>query len=97
MKYLSLGSVLSKKEIALAQNFILEAQAEGESAAARITAEIIEPALERINKKTGQENDARYLGYAIEFALRAAMVRSATQRANVDAEGFKCEDPTICE
>lgn len=85
MKYLSLGSVLTKKEIAQAQNYILEASAEGESAegesaAARISAEIIEPALERINKKTGQENDARYLGYAIEFALRAAMARSYAER-----------------
>lgn len=80
MKYLSLGSVLTKKEIAQAQNYILEAQAEGESAAMRITAEIIEPALERINKKTGQANDARYLGYAIEFALRAAMARSYAER-----------------
>ncbi len=80
MKHLSLGSVLTKKEIAQAQNYILEASAEGESAAARISAEIIEPALERINKKTGQENDARYLGYAIEFALRAAMARSYAER-----------------
>ena len=29
---------------------------------------IIEPALPRINRATGQENDAGYLAYALEFA-----------------------------
>src|SRR6266550_3272941 len=100
MKTLTLGNILTKSEIEQAQRFILEAQADKESASARIAAEIVEPALERINKKTGQANDARYLGYAIEFALLAGMQESARRRAqeeNIDAEGFKCEDPTVCE
>jgi hypothetical protein len=35
----------------------------------RVVKQIVEPALPRINKVTGQENDARYWGYALEFAL----------------------------
>jgi hypothetical protein len=71
MKTQTLGSILTPHELTLAQNIFLEASSENESAAARITAEIVEPNIERINKATGQENDPRYLGYAIEFALRA--------------------------
>ena len=35
----------------------------------RVVEQIVEPALPRINKVTGQENDARYWGYALEYAL----------------------------
>ena len=35
----------------------------------RVVAQIVEPALPRINEVTGQENDARYWGYALEYAL----------------------------
>jgi hypothetical protein len=31
--------------------------------------EIIKPALARINRVTGQENDPSYLAYAVEYAL----------------------------
>lgn len=37
---------------------------------------IIEPNMERINKALGQENDATYLAYAIQFALNHAPRRS---------------------
>lgn len=30
---------------------------------------IIGPVLPRINKKTGQENDARYLAYCVEYVV----------------------------
>lgn len=33
--------------------------------------QIIEPNLERINKALGQENDARYLAYAVEHVMRS--------------------------
>lgn len=35
----------------------------------RLATEIIAPAMPRINQSTGQENDARYLAYAIEYAF----------------------------
>ena len=31
--------------------------------------EVVRPALPSINEKTGQDNDARYLAYALEYAL----------------------------
>lgn len=34
-----------------------------------IQREIIEPNLARINRALGQENDARYLAYAVEYAV----------------------------
>lgn len=38
----------------------------------RAVDEIVTPAMPRINKATGQENDPRYLGYALEYALQSA-------------------------
>jgi hypothetical protein len=38
---------------------------------------IITPNIANINKKLGQENDPRYLAYAIEFALMKAETRDA--------------------
>lgn len=34
-----------------------------------VVAKIVAPALPRINKATGQQNDARYWGYALEHAI----------------------------
>ena len=34
-----------------------------------LTEEIISPNITRINKALGQENDPRYLAYAIEYAI----------------------------
>lgn len=42
---------------------------------ARLTKEICEPAIERINKATGQENLPEYLAYALEYACGAAALR----------------------
>lgn len=38
-----------------------------------VTRSIVEPALERINLRTGQKNDARYLAYALEYAIIKSM------------------------
>ena len=37
-----------------------------------VVEKIVEPALPRINKVTGQENDARYWGYALEHAISSS-------------------------
>lgn len=37
-----------------------------------LAAEIIEPNMARINQALGQENDARYLAYAVEYVLGEA-------------------------
>lgn len=39
---------------------------------ARVTREVIEPAMTQINERTGQENDARYWGYMICAILEQA-------------------------
>lgn len=33
---------------------------------------IIQPNMERINKQLGQDNDARYLSYAVEYVMMRA-------------------------
>ena len=35
----------------------------------RFEAEIIKPNMDEINRKLGQENDSRYLAYAVAYAL----------------------------
>ena len=35
----------------------------------RVQAEVIEPAMPRINAETGQENDPAFLAYVLEYAL----------------------------
>ncbi len=36
----------------------------------RVKDEIVTPAMVRINATTGQENDAAYLAYALEYAIQ---------------------------
>ncbi|MGY3581783.1 hypothetical protein [Bradyrhizobium sp. USDA 4350] len=36
---------------------------------AAVVQKIVQPALPRINQVTGQENDAKYWGYALEHAI----------------------------
>lgn len=40
--------------------------------ATKITKEIIEPNIRKINKKLGQENDPEFLGYMCEYAIMKA-------------------------
>jgi hypothetical protein len=50
----------------------------GEPSPARVICdEVIRPNLDAINSKLGQENDPRYLGYVVEFALEQAAARKA--------------------
>ncbi len=49
---------------------ILDAKG-GASAHKRLVSEICEPAIERINKATGQENLPEYLAYVLEYAHSA--------------------------
>ena len=43
--------------------------------AATIDAEILAPNMERINKALGQENNSRFLAYAVEFVFMNAEVK----------------------
>ena len=64
MKHLELGTILDRGQIEM----ILKIGNDP----ARVTREVIAPILAEINKKSGQENDARYLGYAICSILERA-------------------------
>jgi len=66
-----LASIFSREEIDELEKLWIHCNARGEYLQfhARCKAQIVEPAMERINKITGQENDASYIAYALEFAL----------------------------
>lgn len=66
MKTMTLGSFLSDAEIATA---VVIFKQDRNNFHARVLSEIIEPNMARINKSLGQENDARYLAYAVEHVL----------------------------
>jgi hypothetical protein len=63
----TIGDVFTKTEIKKAQK--LFAKCKPGEFNKRVVAEIVEPAMPRINKATGQENDARYFGYLLEHLL----------------------------
>jgi hypothetical protein len=60
MRTITLGDFLTDDEIAKAVRL-------GDHA--KILDQIVAPNMERINAALGQENDARYLAYAIEYAV----------------------------
>jgi hypothetical protein len=68
LKQISLGEMLTPEQLEAALTLWNELKGTGRFAAeaARI---IIEPNLPAINQKLGQENDARYLAYALEYAF----------------------------
>jgi len=69
-KSIALKDFLTDAEIARAVKLYGEA-APG-TFARRCDREIIRPILPRINAKLGQENNSRYLAYAVEFAIVTA-------------------------
>lgn len=67
MKKMTLPQFLTPAQIALAAALYRE---HGDlDAVAAIQAQVIEPNMAVIDAKLGQENDARYLAYAVVFAL----------------------------
>jgi len=49
----------------------------------RVQAEVIDPAIDEINLKTGQKNDPRYMAYLVCFAISQALANAAPQMQNV--------------
>jgi len=68
MRTVTLGDFLTHDEIA-------EAVRLGDHA--KILDQIVAPNLKRINAALGQENDARYLAYVIEYAVSQHARRSS--------------------
>ena len=66
MKTMTLPQFLTDGQIAQAAKLY---KVHGMDAVAKIQALVIEPNMATINGKLGQENDARYLAYAVIYAL----------------------------
>ena len=72
MKTVSLPQFLTAAQIAEAV-WLYETQTKGFDAVVdQIQAHVIEPNMAAINAKLGQENDARYLAYAVVYVLSQA-------------------------
>ena len=69
MKTMTLPQFLTDSQIAMAEKLY---KAHGMDAVAKIQAQVIEPNMAAINAKLGQENDARYLAYAVVHACSQA-------------------------
>lgn len=68
MKQIPLSALLTDEEIEHASKLYVEHAADGKFASI-VDQEVISPVLHRINEATGQENDSRYLAYALEAAF----------------------------
>lgn len=73
-KTVAIGELFTAEELDRAK--ALYVAADPGTFARRCAEEIVAPILARINEKTGQENDARYLAYAIEYAMDQTRVRT---------------------
>ncbi len=67
VKTLTVGQILTKEE--MEQALKLYKECETYNFASRCAKEIIAPVISRINRDSGQENDARYLAYCVEYAI----------------------------
>lgn len=65
----TLPDFLTEEQIKQAVEIYTRALTSGEMCAPIICREVIEPNMEEINRKLGQENDAMYLAYMCEYAL----------------------------
>lgn len=68
-KSMTLPDFLTNEQIAHAVKLY---EAHGMDAVGKIQAEVIEPNMDAINTKLGQENNARYLAYAVVHACSQA-------------------------
>ena len=66
MKHCTVGDILTDEEIERAKELYRQYRGTGQFAS-KVCAELIQPNMARINKNLGQENDAKYLAYAVEY------------------------------
>lgn len=67
-RFVSVGDFLTQEQAAKAIKLWAK-HGSGKAFVDACVAEVIEPNLTQINAKLGQENNARYLAYAVEFAM----------------------------
>ena len=75
MKTMTLPQFLTDGQIAQAAKLY---KAHGMDAVAKIAAQVIEPNMVAINVKLGQENDARYLAYAVVHVFSLLPAKGAS-------------------
>lgn len=69
MKKARIEDFLTPSQIRLAKRVRDKAVKDGRRVAHAIADEVIRPNMKEINRKLGQENDAVYLAYAVEYIL----------------------------
>lgn len=74
-KQITIDQFLSDEEIDRAAQLFVQLEGTGKFAST-LDAEIITPNIERINQALGQENNPRYLAYAVEYVLMESNKRS---------------------
>jgi hypothetical protein len=71
-KTVAIGDFMTDDMIAQCKRIVVQNWESGEAKWAELIAkEVIEPNITEINRKLGQENDAKYLAYVIVYAMRA--------------------------
>lgn len=68
MTAFTVGSVFTEQELLLAQQ-IVEDESCCKTRVERLEREIVDPAIGRINKQTGQQNLPRYFAYLLEYVM----------------------------
>lgn len=74
MKQIAITDFLTAAEIARAQALWRQLRGTGQFVAA-VDAQIITPQMARINAALGQENNSRFLAYAVEYVFGEADAR----------------------
>lgn len=70
-KHITVADFLTEDQIKLAQKLYRQSKTRSTTFAKIICEQITAPNILEINRKLGQENDAMYLAYLVEYALRA--------------------------
>lgn len=71
MKEFTITDLLTDQEIKRARQMYRRFKDTGRFAA-EVSKQLIEPNMERINRRLGQENDPMFLAYAVEYILSQA-------------------------
>lgn len=69
-KKFKIGDIFNVDELTKAIRILADEHANPSKAHKRIVAEVVQPVIDRINQDTGQECDARYLAYLLEYGAR---------------------------
>lgn len=72
MKQVTIAELFTDNEIKAAVK--LHAECKPGEFNRRVVEQLVRPIMPRINKATGQENDERYIGYMLEFAIAQSKV-----------------------